>query len=368
MNEDVLDLLRSFTNADVQFLVVGVYAIAVHGHARATADLDVWVERSPENARRTYRALEAFGAPRSSVDITCFTQSHTPVHFPIGLLLCWVLLSGAADAEPVPFAWSGGELASCQLTRESWYGPDEIGADGEPRGDPGWVVRYDHDEAGHRIRKETDYLGGGPEGNHPDGEAETLVTYSYERDRRVARRVYGDGDTEQRPDQLYTYRYDDEGRLVWRDYTFLGDRSEEADAEESPDKRVRYLYDGKGRVDRREFHRNDDGHPERVATISYDDEGRRIREKLDTGAQVDDDVERVVTYQYDEESHRVREVIDGTLDASPMPGKVDGDPEGVVTWEYDPEDDEVVASTDGLFAGERDGSVDRVRRYEYDCP
>lgn len=77
MNEDFLDLLRSFTNADVRFLVVGAYAIAVHGHPRATADLDVWVEPTPENAKRTYRALDAFGAPLSAVDVEDFEASDT---------------------------------------------------------------------------------------------------------------------------------------------------------------------------------------------------------------------------------------------------------------------------------------------------
>jgi hypothetical protein len=67
MNPDFVELLRAFVAADVRFLVVGAYALALHGRPRATGDLDVWVEATPENAVRVMRALAAFGAPLSDV-------------------------------------------------------------------------------------------------------------------------------------------------------------------------------------------------------------------------------------------------------------------------------------------------------------
>jgi hypothetical protein len=63
MNPDFLDLLRSLLAADVRFMVVGAYAVGVHGRPRATKDLDVWVEPSVENAPRVIKALVDFGAP-----------------------------------------------------------------------------------------------------------------------------------------------------------------------------------------------------------------------------------------------------------------------------------------------------------------
>ena len=63
MNPDYLDLLRSLLAADVRFMVVGAYAVGVHGRPRATKDLDVWVEPSVENAPKVIRALRDFGAP-----------------------------------------------------------------------------------------------------------------------------------------------------------------------------------------------------------------------------------------------------------------------------------------------------------------
>lgn len=63
MNEDFLDLISEFNRADVRYLLVGGYAVGIHGHPRATKDLDLWVEVSADNAGRIMTALRAFGAP-----------------------------------------------------------------------------------------------------------------------------------------------------------------------------------------------------------------------------------------------------------------------------------------------------------------
>ena len=57
------DMLSAFLAHDVRFLVVGAYALGVHGHPRATMDFDIWVEPSAQNAPRVIAALRAFGAP-----------------------------------------------------------------------------------------------------------------------------------------------------------------------------------------------------------------------------------------------------------------------------------------------------------------
>lgn len=69
MNPDFLDLLRSLLAADARFMIVGAYAVGVHGRPRATKDLDVWVEPSSENAPKVMRALIDFGAPLMGLTI-----------------------------------------------------------------------------------------------------------------------------------------------------------------------------------------------------------------------------------------------------------------------------------------------------------
>lgn len=41
--------------------MVGGYAVALHGYPRYTKDMDIWIERTPENAARLLKALEQFG-------------------------------------------------------------------------------------------------------------------------------------------------------------------------------------------------------------------------------------------------------------------------------------------------------------------
>lgn len=74
MNQDFLDLLRAFIDRDVRFLIVGAYALAVHGRPRATGDLDVWVDATPENAVKIMSALEQFGAPIAQVRTEDFSR------------------------------------------------------------------------------------------------------------------------------------------------------------------------------------------------------------------------------------------------------------------------------------------------------
>ena len=63
MNANFLDLLIALNVAEARFLIVGGYAVGVHGRPRATKDLDVWIEASADNARRVVQALRDFGAP-----------------------------------------------------------------------------------------------------------------------------------------------------------------------------------------------------------------------------------------------------------------------------------------------------------------
>ena len=122
MNQDFLDLLRAFIDHSVRFMIVGAYALGVHGRPRATGDLDVWVDPTPANAANVMKALDRFGAPMGPVTVDDF--SRPGVVFQMGLppLRIDVLteLTGLAFAD----AWSTRVAAS--------FGPitvDVIGRD-----------------------------------------------------------------------------------------------------------------------------------------------------------------------------------------------------------------------------------------------
>lgn len=57
------ELLASLSSADIEFLVVGAYALAAHGHERYTKDLDLWLAATPDNATKLSTVLATFGFP-----------------------------------------------------------------------------------------------------------------------------------------------------------------------------------------------------------------------------------------------------------------------------------------------------------------
>ena len=61
LHKDFLDFLRQLNVHSVRYLIVGGYAVAVHGHPRYTGDLDVFVDPTAENARALVAACRAFG-------------------------------------------------------------------------------------------------------------------------------------------------------------------------------------------------------------------------------------------------------------------------------------------------------------------
>ena len=82
LHSDLLELLIALSDAEARFLVVGGYAVGVHGHPRATKDLDIWVDPTPENAPRVMAALAAFKAPIG--DLTVDDLSSPGVGFMMG--------------------------------------------------------------------------------------------------------------------------------------------------------------------------------------------------------------------------------------------------------------------------------------------
>ena len=67
--DDFRDFLAELLKAGARFLVVGAHALSVHGVPRATVDLDVWIDATPDNARRVWAALVAFGAPVNTLQL-----------------------------------------------------------------------------------------------------------------------------------------------------------------------------------------------------------------------------------------------------------------------------------------------------------
>jgi predicted nucleotidyltransferase len=61
LNKNFREFLKLLIESHVRFLVVGGYAVGIHGFPRYTGDIDVFVAIDAENAARLRRVFELFG-------------------------------------------------------------------------------------------------------------------------------------------------------------------------------------------------------------------------------------------------------------------------------------------------------------------
>ena len=67
-NDDFRDFIDALNKYEVEYLLVGGYAVILNGYRRTTGDMDIWINVTPENYRRLIKAFLNFGLP--TVDIT----------------------------------------------------------------------------------------------------------------------------------------------------------------------------------------------------------------------------------------------------------------------------------------------------------
>jgi hypothetical protein len=103
LNPDFRDMLFALSAAGAEYLVVGAYALAAHGLPRATGDLDIWIRRTSDNARRVWQAMERFGAPRSRLSIEDLAVPDTV--FQIGVAPRRIDILTSVDAVEFDEAW-----------------------------------------------------------------------------------------------------------------------------------------------------------------------------------------------------------------------------------------------------------------------
>lgn len=103
LNPDFKEMLSCLKDEEVDFLIVGAYALAAHGFPRATGDLDIWVRNSFENAEKVMRAVVKFGALTSNLSVEDFTAPDMIVQ--LGVEPCRIDLLTGIDGVAFDDAW-----------------------------------------------------------------------------------------------------------------------------------------------------------------------------------------------------------------------------------------------------------------------
>lgn len=137
LDRDFSEFIACCIAREVQFLIVGGYAVAAHGHPRYTKDLDVWIWLHPDNAERLTGALADFGFGALELTPADFLEPDTVIQlgYPpkrIDILTsvdgitfedCWPnRMMVRIDEVPVPFI----DLASLRLNKAASARPQDL--------------------------------------------------------------------------------------------------------------------------------------------------------------------------------------------------------------------------------------------------
>lgn len=73
-NPDFQDFIAALNQCEVKYILVGGYAVILHGYSRTTGDMDIWVQPTSENYQRVVRAFNLFGMPIFDMSESKFTN------------------------------------------------------------------------------------------------------------------------------------------------------------------------------------------------------------------------------------------------------------------------------------------------------
>jgi hypothetical protein len=61
LSPDFREFIELLIKNKAEYLIVGGYAVGIHGHPRYTGDLDIWLNTTPENAEKILQSVNQFG-------------------------------------------------------------------------------------------------------------------------------------------------------------------------------------------------------------------------------------------------------------------------------------------------------------------
>jgi len=83
-NDDFREFIQSLNDNQVEYLLVGGYAVILHGYRRVTGDMDIWVNRTKENYSKLTKAFSQFGLSVFDMTEENFLESESADVFSFG--------------------------------------------------------------------------------------------------------------------------------------------------------------------------------------------------------------------------------------------------------------------------------------------
>ncbi len=82
--EEHQEILNALLHNQVEFLMIGGYAVIFHGYERTTGDMDLWLQPMNENKEKVIKALAGVGFASNDLNELSKLDFSKPIVFSIG--------------------------------------------------------------------------------------------------------------------------------------------------------------------------------------------------------------------------------------------------------------------------------------------
>lgn len=135
MNSDFKELLQIFGEEEVEYLIVGAYAVINYTQPRYTKDIDIWIKPSVENAVRVARAFHEFGIPL--IEVTQADFELEGLQYVIGAAPCQIdFLTSLPGSSAFDQAWKNRSTKSSEGIKVHYLGKCDLIAAKQSAGRP----------------------------------------------------------------------------------------------------------------------------------------------------------------------------------------------------------------------------------------
>ncbi len=124
LEKDIIDFIELCNKHNIKYLVIGGYAVSVHGYPRSTKDIDVCIEMSDMNASNMLQVIKDFGFGSLELTKEDFLKKHfiTQLGFPPLRIDILNDLDGVSFEE----AWNNKKIVSIEDVPVNFIGYNEL--------------------------------------------------------------------------------------------------------------------------------------------------------------------------------------------------------------------------------------------------
>lgn len=124
MNQDFKELLQLFEELEVEYMIVGGYAVIRYTQPRYTKDLDLWLRPSPENAARVRKAFGKFGIPL--IEVTEEDFASPGLQFMVGIEPNAIDFLTTIKGLDFQQAWENRQIIETEAGKIPYLSPDDL--------------------------------------------------------------------------------------------------------------------------------------------------------------------------------------------------------------------------------------------------